>query len=237
MTTARTRRLGGALLLGLAALSHEALSRPAPPAEPTRKEIGKNVFFEVHGKQRRVIVRAAVCLREGQLEGLLCRKGTKEHEYVLAADADARHIHAALLAAGATPGSPVRFRPKYAPASGTTIRVSLQYQKDGKTVTLPARQWVRVAKEKKDLDRDWVFGGSVFVRDPEDKNKPPVYLANRGDVICVCNMDTAMLDLPVRSPKKFDERAFHAHTERIPATGTAVEVVFEPVLAKKDKEK
>jgi hypothetical protein len=212
MITARTRWLGGALLLGLAAFSHQALSRTAPPAEVKRKEVGKNVFFEVHGKQRRVIVRAAVCLREGQLEGLLCRKGTKEHEYILAADADARHIHAALLAAGATPGSPVRFRPKYVPASGTTIRVSLRYQKDGKAVTVPARQWVRVAKEKKDLDRDWVFGGSVFVRDPDARDRPPVYLANQGDVICVCNMDTAMLDLPVRSPKKFDERVFVAHT-------------------------
>lgn len=46
-----------------------------------------------------------------------------------------------------------------------------------------------------------------------------------------------MLDLPVRSPKKFDERAFHAHTERIPATGTAVDVFLEPVPEKKEKDR
>src|SRR5580693_9121999 len=81
--------------------------------EVKSKEIGKNVFFETEDEQRRVVVKAYVCLREGQLEGLLCRKFTKEHEYILAADADARHIHTALLAARAKPGSPVQFDPKF----------------------------------------------------------------------------------------------------------------------------
>ncbi len=53
--------------------------------------IGKNVFLEVlPNKKRRVLVSAEVCLREGQLELLLCRKQTKEHEAILSADVDAR---------------------------------------------------------------------------------------------------------------------------------------------------
>jgi hypothetical protein len=208
----------------------------APP-EAKRLEKSKNLFLEIQGKQRRVIVRAAVCLREGQLEGLLTRKGTKEHEYILAADVDARHIHELLLLCGAEKGTPVQFAPKYVPASGSTIKITLQYQKDGQTVTVPAQQWVREVKTKKDLAEDWVFGGSRLVPNPQDKDKPPLYLANYGDLVCVCNMDTAMLDLPVRSPKKFDERAFHAHTERIPPVGTVVEVILEPVRASKDKDK
>jgi hypothetical protein len=211
--------------------------RAEEPPEVKRVELGKNLFFEVQGEQRRVIVRAAVCLREGQLEGLLTRKGTKEHEYVLAADVDARKVHLALVAARAQPGTPVQFAPKYVPASGSAIKITLQYQKDGRTVTVPAQQWVREARTKKDLAEEWVFGGSRLVPDPEDKDKPPLYLANHGDLVCVCNMDTAMLDLPVRSPKKFDERVFNAHTERIPPVGTAVDVVFEPVRANKDKDK
>jgi hypothetical protein len=208
------------------------------PPEVKRAAVGKNVFVEVQGEQRRVVVQASVCLREGQLEGLLTRKGAKEHEYILAADVDARHVHAALVACGAKPGSPVQFAPKYVPAKGSVIKIRLQYQKDGKTVTVPAQEWIQDARAKKDLAEDWVFGGSRLWRDPEDdKDKPPTYLANHGDVVCVCNMDTAMLDLPVRSPKKFDERAFAAHTERIPPAGTAVEVILEPVPPPKDKEK
>src|SRR5262245_36699783 len=87
----------------------EAAHAPDPKAAVKRTEIGKNVFLEVEGKTRRVIVKSTVCLREGALEGLLTRKATKEHEYILAAECDARHIHAALLAAGAKPGSPVVF--------------------------------------------------------------------------------------------------------------------------------
>jgi hypothetical protein len=211
--------------------------RAEEPPEAKRVELGKNLFFEVQGEQRRVIVRAAVCLREGQLEGLLTRKGTKEHEYVLAADVDARKVHTALVAAGARPGTPVQFAPKYVPASGSAIKITLQFQKEGRTVTVPAQQWVREARTKKDLAEEWVFGGSRLVPDPEDKDKPPIYLANHGDLVCVCNMDTAMLDLPVRSPKKFDERVFNAHTERIPPAGTAVDVVLEPVRTNKDKDK
>jgi hypothetical protein len=229
----------GALLLalGVALVPPEAPTRTEAATAPTtpgatRTPLGTNLFFEVQGTTKRVIIRAQVCLRAGQLEGLLTRKGTKEHEYVLAADVDVRQVHAALIAAGAQPGAPVQFAPRYRPAHGTVIKVSLQYQREGKAVTVPAREWVRAAKTKKDLDRDWVFGGSRLVPHP-DPNKPPLYLANQGDVICVCNMDTAMLDLPVRSPKKFDERVFDAHTERIPALNTPVDVILEPVLEKK----
>ncbi len=212
-------------------------SRADATPEVKRVEVGKNLFVEIQGERRRVVVRAAVCLREGQLEGLLTRKGTKEHEYILAADVDARKLHTALLACGARAGSPVRFAPRYVPASGSVIKVTLQYQKDGQAVTVPAQQWVREVRTKKDLAEDWVFGGSRLVPNPEGEDQPPVYLANHGDLVCVCNMDTAMLDLPVRSPKKFDERAFHAHTERIPATGTAVDVFLEPVPEKKEKDR
>src|SRR6516164_5926344 len=36
---------------------------PAPVAEAKRKELGKNLYFEVQGETRRVIVKATVCLR------------------------------------------------------------------------------------------------------------------------------------------------------------------------------
>jgi hypothetical protein len=228
-------RLAAAVALALPASLATSQAESAP--EVKRVPVGKNVVVEIQGEQRRVVVRASVCLREGQLEGLLTRKGTKEHEYILAADVDARDIHKALLVSGARPGTPVQFSPRYVPAQGGSIKVSLQFQKDGKTVTVPAQQWVRQARLQKDLADDWVFGGSRLMPDPEDKDKPPYYLANHGDLICVCNMDTAMLDLPVRSPKKLDDRIFDAHTERIAPLGTAVEVILEPVSPKKDKEK
>jgi len=210
-----------------------AARAPAPELPVNRKELAKNVFIEVQGQTRRVVVKAKVCLRDGQLEGLMCRKFTKEHEYILSGDFDATTLHAALIATGAKPGSPVKFEPKYTPASGTPIKITLQYQKDGKQVRLPAQQWLRSGRKgDKVLDQDWVFAGSLFIP-AEEKDQPPIYLANHGDVVCVCNMEDAMLDLPLRSPTKLDDRIFTAFTDRIPPLETAVEVIFEPMLAAK----
>jgi hypothetical protein len=219
--------------LGCDGDTKEGKSPPEKPAD--KKQVGKNVYFEKQGDVRRVLVLATVCLREGQLEQLLTRKLTKEHEAILAADVDARSIHAALLAAGAEAGSPVSFRPEYKPASGTRIKVMLQYKKDGKTLTVNAKDWVRNARTKKPLQHDWVFAGSQFVPNPIEPKAPDLYLANEGDVICVSNFESAMLDLPINSPKDNDELVFEAYTERIPALQTPVTVILEPVREKKKK--
>jgi hypothetical protein len=239
-TTSLPAWLFGAALAAAAGLVSFACRAETPsegPPEAKRTRIADNVFFEVQGDDRRVVVSSRVVLREGQLEGLLCRKNTKEHEYILAADVDAVKIHAALLAAGAKPGSPVQFQPKFSPACGTPIKIRLQYVKDGKTIVVPASDWVRDVKTKKDLDSDWVFAGSHLIPDPDDPKKPPFYLANSGDLVCVCNMDDAMLDLPIPSPHALAERAYQANTDRIPPVDTAVDVIFDVVRDKKDKEK
>ena len=198
-----------------------------------RVEVSKNVVLEIDGDKRRVLINAYVCFRQGQLEQLLTRKGTKEHEAIVAADVDARAIHSALILAKAEPGKPVQFRPKFQPPTGTVIKVFVEYKdKDNKLVRVPAQQWVRTAKDKKDLAYDWVFAGSGFFPDPSDKTRPPYYMANDGDVICVANFDTAMLDLPIESTKDNDDLVFEAHTERIPALQTPVVVILEPVLKK-----
>lgn len=191
--------------------------------------------------RRRVHVEAAVCLREGPLELLMCRCNTKEHEAVLHSEAFANDIHAALLVAGAKAGSPVKYsneKPFFTPASGTTIKILLQYEKKpGEIVTVDAKEWVRNANTHKALDKDWVFAGSRLFQDPEEPKTPPYYLANNGDVICVSNFVDAMLDLPISSPKENNELAFEAWTERIPPLNTKVTVILEPVVEKKDKDK
>ena len=251
MKTLMRSSFGGALaVLALAGCTVDdppPKKDPAPPQpkqESAKKvEIGKNVFLEVQGEQRRVLVESYVCLCTGQLEQFLTRKRTKEHEAILAADVDARKIHEALILAKAEPGRPVRFfdpvkmEAKYEPAHGAVIKVSVEYRdQQGQTRRHPAQQWIRSVKTKKDLEHDFVFGGSQLFADPFDKTKPPFYAANDGDVICVSNFETAMLDLPIKSPKDNDDLAFEAHTERIPPLETRVLVILELVPAKaKDK--
>ncbi|MSQ96345.1 MAG: hypothetical protein EXR98_17575 [Gemmataceae bacterium] len=203
--------------------------------EAKRATIGKNIVLEIQGDQRRVRVNAEVCMRQGLLEQLMTRKRTKEHEAVLAADIDARELHLALTLAGAEPGRPVQFRPKLVAPSGTPIKIFLEYKSKGADVRVPAQQWIRNVKSKKDFHTDWVFAGSILIPDPSDKTKKPFYGANDGDVIAVVNFEGACLDVPFLSTKDNADLDHEAHTERIPPEKTAVTVVLEPVLEKKKK--
>jgi hypothetical protein len=216
-------------------------SKKGDKSGQTKKvEVGKNVWLEVQGDKRRVMVQAEVCLRDGMLEHLMCRHQTKEHEAILTADVDARDIHKALMVAKAVPGSTVRYKEDgtVTTPTGTPIKITLSYKDKDKTVTIPGRDWVRDLKTKKSLGVDWVFAGSQFLENPLEKDKPPLYAANAGDVICVSNFEGAMLDLPINSSKNNADLEFEAFTERIPEIGTAVTVILEPELdSKKDKQK
>jgi hypothetical protein len=245
------RPLGQILLLGaaffaVAGCGDDTAERPARKVEAARKttssveatpegkktNVGRNVFLEVLSDRRRVLISAEVCLRQGQLEMLLTRKGCKTHEAILAADIDARNVHTALELANAVSGSTVRLDP-FRPPSGTRIKISLIYEKDGKKVTVPAQSWIRNFKTGKELESDWVFAGSMLVDNPLDPGAPKKYMANDGDVICVTNFEDAMLDVAIESSKVWAAHAYECWTERIPDEGTKVVVVLEPVVGKK----
>ena len=98
--------------------------------------------------------------------------------------------------------------------------------------TVVCRPLIRNRKTNKDLDQDWVFAGSVLLPNFRDPKGPKEYGANEGDVICVRNMDLAMLDLPITTSMDYDDLDFEAFTERIPDLETNVLVILEPVPAK-----
>jgi hypothetical protein len=223
-----------AIILSAALAAVSIASAETPGAK--RVKVGQNVFVEIEGKTRRVIIEAYVVLRQGMLEQLMCRKGTKEHEAILAADIDARDVHRALLVAGAKPGSVMRYTPDFQPPKGSVVRVTLQYTgKDGRTVNMRAQEWVRDVKTHLALPYDWVFAGSFIRENPLDKNGPPLYGANSGDVICVSNFEDAMLDLPVASTSDNSELEYEAWTDRIPPPLTKISVILEPLAEKNGK--
>lgn len=205
-----------------------AAASKSPPIAVRRVALGKNVWLEVEGSQRRLALEAEVCLRAGMLEQLLCRRATKEHEAILTADLDARDIHKGLLLAGARPGSPVRYQPAFQPPTGSVIKVTLRFQSGGRGMSIPAQRWIRDIRTKKELAYPWVFAGSQLLADPDDAGRPPVFTANSGDVICVSNFPDALLDLPINSSADNSALEFEAFTERIPPLETKVTVVLQP---------
>jgi hypothetical protein len=229
----------------LALLAHAQAAPPGdprpqePPAnaqpadnykpDPAWKPLGPSLWFDP--KTRRLILRARVVLREGPLEHLLCLKGTKEHEAILATRAVPRQIHAGLLLTGAEAGHPVRFLPKFEPPAGTAIAIELEWEHDGKTRRSDAREWVLDEHKKASLATDWVFAGSELINDPASKQ--PYYAADDGDLITVSNFISAILDLPFASTSNDAERSFSARTDRIPPVGTGVTLILHPRPAPK----
>lgn len=208
----------------------------APPIPDNYKAMNKEktIFLEVPKEgPRRVHLLAEVCLREGPLEVFLCRLNTKEHESILHVDADGREIHAALIAANAKQGHPVKFAPKFEPATGSVIKISLTYREKGKVKSCPANEWIKDRNTSKFMAHDWVFAGSRLLQDPERPDRPPYYTANQGEFICLSNFADAMLDLPVKSSKEAAELIFEINTPRIPPLRTPVIVTLEPVVDKK----
>ena len=212
----------------------EEMKEPDPEAPPPMPKglvplnKQKTLFFAKDGQgNRSVYLLAKMVLREGPLEVMLCKLNTKEHESLLSLDADAREIHAALVAAGAKPGKPVQFiNPKtreeeYKPATGSEIAISLTYHKAGKLVTVPAQHWIKDLTTRKEMAHPWVFAGSKLLVDPDDSAKI-FYTANQGEVISISNFPDAMMDLPVKSSREASELQFVAWTDRLPPKGTVV---------------
>lgn len=271
-------------------------AQPQQPGEPVPLNKQGTVLLDVKGK--RVLLKTRVVLREGLLEMLVCKKDTKEHESILAIDAQAYVIHTALLALGMKPGTPVEFSPTYKPATGQRIDIFLQWQDaDGKLHRAPAQRWVRratrrfygqelaklppgvklpeeselrydekqgelswfgiMSAEQRDallklsddlafqqairffyersqprqMDASWIFVGSQFYEDQSTGKRN--YAAEMGDVICVANFPSALIDVDVKSSASGEDNLlFEPYTERIPPEGTEVLVELVPVFEK-----
>ncbi len=197
---------------------------------PGMKRLQPDADVWIDPKNKRVVMDGVVSLRAGTLEMFACLRGTKEHESIVAVDTKAFPVHAALLAVGAKPGSPVRFQPKYQPATGTPIDITMIWKDEkGKEHHARAQDWVRNLRTHKPIDFTWVFAGSGFYADEEGHKH---YQAEGGDFICVSNFPSAMLDVPVESSQGTADLQFEAFTEHIPPRGTKVRLVLTPRLEK-----
>ena len=191
---------------------------------------------------KRIHFATEVCLREGVLlEVLVCKAQTKEHESILRTDLDAKLLHAGLVAIGAKPGHPVQFvdpktkEEKYTAATGEKIKVTVNYNLQGKPFVHEAQDWIKDAKTKKTMSHGWVFAGSRFAKFPDQPDGPDYYCANNGEVIAISNFVDSMLDLPVQLTSSNDDLMFEAFTEKVPAVGTPVWVILEIVPEAKKK--
>lgn len=217
------------LLLAGALTASEPSTKPAePPAAPGGvRKLSSALTADL--EKKRVVIDAEVVLREGPLELLLCPRRTKEHESILAADVKPKMVQLALLMVGAKPGRPAAFEP-FQPPVGQPLRVTLEYEQDGATKSVDAREWIRNQKTGKPMDARFVFAGSRFAKPPGAERA--VWLGDEGDLVCVVNFPGSVVDVSMASTKENASLIFEAFTDRIPPRGTPVRLILEPIEEK-----
>ncbi len=90
--------------------------------------------------------------------------------------------------------------------------------------------------QPRQLDAPWVFAGSGFFVDEANGTKS--YLAEGGDLICVANFASAMLDLAVQSSATGESNLmWEAWSDRIPPVGTEVLLELVPEFDEKPVDK
>jgi hypothetical protein len=90
--------------------------------------------------------------------------------------------------------------------------------------------------QMREMKADWIFAGSGFFTDEQTGEK--YYQAEAGDLICVANFASSVIDVDAESSATNDGLLFEAYTERIPPIGTAVQIELLPIFEKdKDRQK
>jgi len=216
---------------------------PPPEAEglirlPDPLEKGAMQDLWADKKNKRVVLGGRICRRMGEMELFACIRRTKEHESIVSVRARAIAVHSTLMALGIYPGRPVKFYPEFQAPDGPEIEVKVAWTDDkGKRQTVRAQEWLRDVRTKKAMEHDWIFAGSGFWKDDEGRSH---YLADDGDLICVSNFASAMLDLPIHAPSANASLLFEGFYERIPPVGTPVAIILsakphEPLEAPEPK--
>ncbi len=195
---------------------------------PKLKRLAPDHDVWIDPEKREMHIAGFVCLNEGELEMLVTLEGGKTHESIVAVRSNAYIIHAGLLALGAETGRPATFQPEFQPVTGTEIAVEFEWiDAAGKPQRVRGQDWVRKIRTQTVLEQPFLFGGSMLRREPNGQIQ---YDAEQGDVVCVSNFPSAMIDVPVESSAEAAELMFEAFKERIPPLLTPVTVILRPVL-------
>lgn len=169
--------------------------------------------------------------------------GVRDFEALIGLNAEARHVHAALLLLGLEPGSPGAIEAagpdeplKRTEPTGPELTVRFRFERDGETVTEDPAEWVKNSETGElfsELTPRFYFGGSS-VRTFEGEEW---YMARaEGTVVGLCTFGTELGGTetvgctPVLSPHEDDgDPVWFAVNERIPPYNTAMTLVLTAV--------
>jgi hypothetical protein len=164
---------------------------------------------------------------DAPLEFFCVKAGTSEHESILRTPAEPSHVHLGLLMLRLEPGRPAHYSEaakKWLPPHGPPLRLTVEYQKDGQTISTPAHRWMRDIQGKREMPAThWIFTGSRVM---EDGN----YAADvTGYLVSVVNFDLTVIDIPKLASNANETLEWERNPDVAAPAGTKVTLILEPV--------
>ncbi len=201
-----------------------ASTQPSTQPAPSEKALGKLPHLEFDAVKKQVRVECEALGVETPVEFFCCVKGTNDYEAILRAAVKPSDLHFALLAIGLKPGSPITYSEesnKWTPAHGDPIHISVQFEQNGKTVTVPAYRLLRDVKTKKEAAPfDWVFAGSRMIQG-KYAGDTTGYLAS------VVNFDLTVIDVPQMASNSNEQLEWERNPDVAPKAGAKVIMILE----------
>lgn len=160
------------------------------------------------------------------LEFLCVVEGGPEHESMLRTNAKPSHLHTALLVLGLEPGHAARYdeaQDKWLPPDGAALKLSLEFRKDGQTITAPVTRFLHDIKSGEQVpETTWVFVGSKVLEEHGYAADLTGYLAS------VVNFEYTVIDLPQVASNSNESLELRLDLDKLPPRGTPATLIIEP---------
>ncbi|MBN1131066.1 MAG: hypothetical protein JXA71_18905 [Chitinispirillaceae bacterium] len=182
--------------------------------------------IKVAAREQALLIPVSTAIDSGILEYLAVTKGGKTYESVLAADCDAKDLHAALLLINAKPGGVTvkEDSTRTMVVSGDTMLCDVVYRDaKGKTGTMPASDLFRHCNPAKRAEGEalkkgtpWLFIGSHEV-DLDGKGKKVLASAMEGSLISIIIDPSVEISLgqSTDNPYRGEQQGFCVDEKRI----------------------
>ena len=227
--------------------AHAKAAPPPRASEPKLVRIGSDIVVNLANSE--VVIGAQVAARIGWLEQLVCKAGTREHESLLAVEAKPKLIHAALLAAGITHGSPgewIELAPdssgkailQLRPPTGSPVEILVRWKSGDDEHESKLCDWVRRVPDDSTANalvpfpcNRFVFAGSRVRPNPPSLGPGEHYVADyTGSIVGLVTFGDEVIAFEEVIPDRVDIAAplWEAWTDRIPPEGTPVDLVIRP---------
>ena len=215
----KTMRMIGLLIITLFSMITFAES-------PATQKTDKLPFIRVDVANKQVRIECENIACPAPLEFFVVVAGGPEHEAALRSRVKPSNVHLALLMIGIEPGSPIKYSEaaqKWSPPHGPPVSLSLEFEKNGKTVNVPAYKIIRDIRTKKAMPATtWIFAGSRPLPDGTYGADAAGYLVN------IVNFDLAMIDVPALVSNSNETLLWEADNDLLPPPNAAVTLIIEP---------